>query len=97
MSPKTEQVEVRHNAAAHRFEADADGQLAVVDYVARDGTLILTHTYVPPAARGRGIAERLVRAAFAQAQAEGTRIVPGCSYVATFVRRHPEFQPLVAD
>jgi predicted GNAT family acetyltransferase len=47
--------------------------------------------------RGRGIAETLVRAALEDARVQGRRVVPQCSYVAMFIRRHPEFQPLVAE
>jgi len=52
-----------HDAAASRFEASVQGQLCVLDYQRRDGVLVMPHTSVPPALRGRGIAEKLVRTA----------------------------------
>jgi 4-diphosphocytidyl-2C-methyl-D-erythritol kinase len=45
--------------------------------------------HVPPAQ------DLVVRAALAWATVEKRRIVPACSYVDTFVRRHPEFQTLL--
>lgn len=85
--------EVRHNAAEQRFEIDVDGILSVVDYELADGRITMTHTYVPPELRGRGLAEKLVRAALLHARAEGLTVVPACSYVAAFIERHPEFRP----
>lgn len=88
---------VRHNVAASRYEAEVGGSLAVAEYVTAGDRMILTHTLVPPELRGRGIAESLVRAALDDARVEGRRVVPQCSYVAMFIRRHPEYQPLVAE
>jgi predicted GNAT family acetyltransferase len=59
-------------------------------------TIAIDHTEVPPAFRGRGIAELLVRRAIADARAEGLRILPLCSYVAAQFRRHPEWSDLLA-
>lgn len=89
-------VEVRHNAAEHRFEALVDGRLSVADYTLRDREMIMTHTFTPPELRGRGIAEKLVRAALEHARAEKLQVVPACSYVDIFIQRHPEYRDLLA-
>ena len=89
------EIAVRHNVGASRFEALVDGYLSVVDYTFDGEEVVFTHTFVPPELRGRGLAEKLVRAALAWATVEKRRIVPACSYVDTFVRRHPEFQVLL--
>jgi predicted GNAT family acetyltransferase len=96
MNTERAENEVRHNPAEGRFEMTNDGALSVADYRLQDGEMILTHTYVPPELRGRGIAEKLVRAALEYAQREKLRVVPACSYVDAFIRRHSEFQSLVA-
>jgi predicted GNAT family acetyltransferase len=85
---------VRHNPGASRFEVGNADEMAVAEYARHDDTLVLTRTFVPPALRGRGLAEKLVRAALALAREEKRRVVPACSYVATFITRHPEFQEL---
>ncbi len=92
---KNDEVLVRHNAAERRFETVVDRVLSVAEYELGAGTMTMTHTLVPPALRGRGIAEKLVRAALDWARTERLRVVPACSYVATFVQRHAEYQPLV--
>ena len=56
----------------------------------------MTHTEVPPAFEGRGIAAALVREALAWARAQGLKVWPLCSYVAVYMRRHPETQDLLA-
>lgn len=89
-------IVVQHNAPEQRFETTVEGRLAVADYERREGRMILTHTFVPPELRGKGIAEKLVRAALEHARAEKLRVVPACSYVAAFIQRHAEFQPLLA-
>ena len=89
-------VQVTHNAAAHRYEAVVDGHLSICEYEQADGRMVFTHTVVPPELRGRGIAEKLVRAALAEARTAGRRVVPACSYVARFIERHEEYQDLLA-
>lgn len=87
---------VHHNAAEKRYEITAAGETSVAEYERTGDTIIFTHTYVPPALRGRGLAEQLVRRALEDARAAGQKVVPQCSYVARFIDRHREFQPLLA-
>jgi uncharacterized protein len=79
---------VRDNRAAHRFELDVNGQVAVLVYERRADELVLVHTEVPPSLRGRGLADRLVREALEAARAEGRRVVPVCPFVRAYLRRH---------
>lgn len=89
-------ADIRHDLVAGRYEISVGDQLAVADYRLDAGRMIMTHTFVPPEARGRGLAEKLVRRALADAQAQSLKVVPACSYVAAFVRRHPEYSGLIA-
>lgn len=54
------------------------------------------HTEVPMAFEGRGIAAALVRAAIEYARENGLKVLPACSYVRAYMRRHPEAQSLLA-
>ena len=94
--PKPDGVTVRHNEAESRFETTVDGYLSVADYELTNGQFVMTHTLVPPELRGRGIAEKLVRAALEHARAERLRVVPACSYVGVFLQRHPEYRDLAS-
>lgn len=91
------QLSVRDNEAEHRYEVRAEGQVAILTYERDDNRITLLHTEVPPALEGRGIAGMLARTALEAARAGGLEVVPRCSYVAAYIRRHPEYMPLVSD
>jgi hypothetical protein len=86
---------VQHRVQECRFELPVEGVVARVDYAWDGDAVIFTHTFVPPQLRGRGIAEQLVRGALAWAESEKHSVVPVCSYVDVFIRRNPEYQPLL--
>jgi uncharacterized protein len=90
-------LEIVHHPEIGRFEAFVEGQRCVADYQLCDGVMVMTHTGVPDALAGRGIAAQLVAAALAHARSEGLRVRPLCSYVAVYMRRHPETQDLQAS
>jgi predicted GNAT family acetyltransferase len=90
-----ESIEVRHNEAASRFEATVEGWLCVAAYTRVGDVLRIHHTEVPPAVGNRGIAAQIVRAAFAYAEAHGLKVEPCCSYVRSYMRRHPETMHLL--
>jgi predicted GNAT family acetyltransferase len=88
--------DIRHHETACRYELRIGDNVASVEYARRDGCVVFTHTFVPPEFRGRGIAEKLVRRALDDARKNKAKIVPACSYVDAYVRRHPEYQPLLS-
>ena len=90
-------VEVRHEAARRRFVAAlGDGREATLEYRVEDnGVLDYYHTFVPPEARGRGIASRLVSFALDDARAHGLRVRPSCPFVARFVAAQPRYADLL--
>lgn len=88
---------VRDNAAAHRFELDlGGGDLAIAAYRLDGDVVAFTHTEVPPHHEGRGIGARLVGAALEAVRERGLKVAPLCSFVARYVREHPETQDLLA-
>ncbi|MCX7513554.1 GNAT family N-acetyltransferase [Frateuria hangzhouensis] len=88
--------DIHHDTAAGRFETRVDGQSCELDYRLAGNVMTITHTGVPVAVEGRGIASALTRVAMETARAEGWRVVPACSYAAAWMRRHPEFDDLRA-
>jgi len=97
MTTKLDELHVAHDRAAQRFDLALDGQTALLSYSRATGVISLDHTYVPPPIEGRGVAEKLTRAALDFARTEKLRVVPACSYVAAYIRKHPEYQDLVAQ
>ncbi|MDN2565409.1 N-acetyltransferase [Aquibium sp. A9E412] len=55
------------------------------------GQIILDHTGVPDAFRGRGVGERLVEHAVKQARAAGKTVIPLCPFAKAQFERHPEW------
>ena len=88
-------VDVRHNAAAGRFEAEVEGGVAHADYRMQGDVMRIVHTEVPQAAEGKGIAGAVVKAALEHARAHRLRVMPMCSYVRSYMRRHPETHDLL--
>jgi hypothetical protein len=89
-------ITVIHNPAAARFEANVDGLLSLADYALQGRVMNLHHTFVPTALRGRGVAAALVQEALLHARSQGLKVEPSCSYVASYMQRHPETQDLYA-
>lgn len=90
-------VVVTHNPAASRFEAQVTGQLAVAEYSLAPGTVTFTHTRVPEQLAGRGIATQLIEAGLAMARDRGLKVVPHCTFVAAYMKKHPDVQDLLAN
>jgi predicted GNAT family acetyltransferase len=85
-------TEIVHNAALGRYEMETEHGLAIAVYHQLRDSLVFTHTEVPPADEGKGNAARLVKAALDDTRRRGLKIVPACSYMVAFVRRHPEYR-----
>ena len=88
--------DVTHDASSQNFTCAVDGQRCVLDYVLLGTTMTITHTGVPAAVGGRGIASALTLAAMDTARREGWQVVPACSYAALWLRRHPDYAHLQA-
>lgn len=82
---------------AYRADVPGSARQAVLTWAARGPLRIADHTWVPPEARGKGIAAALVEALVADARELGFKIVPQCSYVEAAFRRHPEWADLRAS
>ncbi len=87
---------IEHKPDLHRFECTEDAMTSVLDYQFKDGVMSITHTEVPGALEGRGIASDLTRTALDTARREGWRVRPICSYAHAYIQRHSEFQDLLA-
>jgi predicted GNAT family acetyltransferase len=88
---------IEHIAELGRFQTRIEGQLCVADYRLADGIMTITHTGVPPALEGRGIAAALVQHLLDHARAHGLLVQPLCSYARAYMRRHPETGSLLAS
>ena len=79
-----------------RFVASVNGIEARLDYRLEGERMVISHTEVPEAIAGQGIAGKLTRAAFEHARAQGWKVRPACAYAAGWAERHPEYGALLA-
>ena len=96
MEPGT-QLEIHHSPTRRSFEAIVEERLAHADYRMDGKRIIFTHTYVPRELEGRGIASQLAKVALEHARQEKLQVVPLCPFFSAYIRRHPEYQPLLAE
>jgi predicted GNAT family acetyltransferase len=95
METSVENLEVIHNEAENRFETWVDGQLSKLDYSIHGSTIMMLHVGVHPEQRGQGIAGKITQAGLEYAKEKNLRVIPMCSYVAAYIRRHPEYAELM--
>src|SRR5690348_16960973 len=91
-------IEVVDNPGGKRFEVRVDGVLAgFAAYLVqqgfgdRPGVVVFTHTEVEPDYQGQGVAQALAASALDQVRASGRRVQPRCPFIASYIRRHPEY------
>lgn len=92
----TNPLTVRDNPDRRRFEIDlGDGSFAIAEYTLPKGKIMFTHTEVPPAHEGKGIASALIRFALDDARRRGLKVIPLCPFVAAYMQRHADVQDLL--
>src|SRR2546426_1780383 len=78
--------QVEHDAGAERFVLRLGGSPeAILEYRRSGKILDFVHTFVPPAFRGRGLAQKVLRAAVSSARANRLRVIPSCPSLATYL------------
>lgn len=84
---------IEHDEARNRFVIHYEGDEAGIAEYERDGDRwVFIHTVVKPEFTGRGLAGQLVGHALDRAVADGGTIVPVCSFVRSYIRKHPHYQ-----
>jgi hypothetical protein len=76
----------------NRYELRIDGQVVgFAAYQDKGDQRVFYHTEINEAFSGRGLSTILITQAVTDARNTGKRIVPVCSFVAGFLKKHPEF------
>ena len=90
-------MSVEHDEDRGRFFVSLGQEQASLSYARRGEVLDFYSVYVPPSHRGRGLAGRIVIAAFEHAKTKGLKVVPSCPFVSgEFLPRFPQYRSLVA-
>ena len=67
-----------------------------VTYRLRPGRISFVHTETEPEYEGRGLGSHLAAAVLDDARARGLSVTPICPFIASWIKRHPEYADLVA-
>lgn len=90
-------ADIVHDPSTQRFSFTIDGLTGFLSYeVIDEHTLDYSHTIVPKELGGRGLGGALVEHALAYAREHHKKVVPSCSFVASYIDKHAEYQSLLA-
>ena len=96
MIVEPDEISLEDTESKGRYVYRADGAEAELTFSkAGDGLVIIDHTAVPAAFRGRGVGQALVARAVADFRAAGKKVLPLCPFAAAQFRRHPEWADLL--
>lgn len=85
------------NKSGGRYVATVDGHEAEITFSRTSATLIIVdHTGVPDALRGRGVGQALAQKVIEDARENGWRIIALCPFFKAQVQRHPEWADAIA-
>ncbi|HEY9090449.1 DUF5996 family protein [Parasphingorhabdus sp.] len=96
LSSSDVKVEREDGPSKGRYWTLVDGIEAEMTYSrAGDKLIIIDHTEVPDALRGRKVGVQLVRQAVEDARRDGISIIPLCPFAKAQIDRHPEWQDVL--
>ena len=96
MQIDTQKLNVVQNISENRFEIRADDLIAVSQYQLSGNIITFYHVEVPLEWEGQGIGSLLAKASLDYARANSLKVIPLCSFMSAYVRRHPEYRDLTA-
>lgn len=85
-----------HNEPECKYEYHIDGNIAYITYDDQDGNMHLTHTIVPDALAGKGLAKQLLEDVLAQIKKDGKKAVAQCSYIVKYQEKNPDKSDIFA-
>ncbi len=95
-TPNDLPIEREEGPSKGRYIVRFDGVEAEMTYSrAGESMIIIDHTEVPDAMRGRSVGQALVQRAVKDARAEGRSIVPLCPFAKAQISRHPGWQDVL--
>ena len=85
-----------HNESACQYEYHINGNIAYIRYDEQAGKMHLTHTVVPDALAGKGLAKTLLEAVLEQIKRDNKKAVAKCSYIERYLEKNPQAKYLFA-
>lgn len=94
------EITVSRNDEASRIEAFGAGALlGYIDYAIEGDVMDMPHTKVFPEFEGQGVGSALVRQSLDIVREIDSelRVTPTCPFIAVWIKRHPEYENLLAE
>ena len=88
--------DIRNNEQKSQYETTVDGYVAFAAYDLDGQRITFTHTEVPDALGGRGIAGAIAKFALDDARARNLTVVAKCPFISRWLEKHPEYEDLLA-
>lgn len=89
-------LKISRNDEAKEFQAEFEGHKIYIEFIAAKGRIYLVHTEVPKGLEGRGLGSAIVRGTLELIEANNNVLFPLCPFVASYIRRHPEWKKILA-
>ena len=89
-------MEIEHRPDFKRFVIQINEDIAELRYHKKKNVMCFTHTHVPKELRGQGVAGKLAKHGLEYARENGLKVEASCSYITSFLEKHPEYQDLQA-
>lgn len=90
------EVKIKENTEKKRFEVEVENKIALIEYIRAEDKMYLTHTEVPTELEGKGIASSMAKQVLQQIKDENLKLVPLCPFIASYIKRHPEWKEILA-
>lgn len=91
-------MDIANHPERHRYEIAVDGTKAaeIVYHMHGADTIELVHTEVKPQFEGQGLASKIAAFAFEDARNRGLKVIPTCTYIQGWLRKHPEWNDITS-
>lgn len=84
-----------NNTERGAFELPVQDQVAFISYRSTGNVVTLMHTEVPQELEGQGLASSMIEQTLQYLEENKRRIIPRCSFVIAYLKRHPEWNRLL--
>ena len=93
----TTDVNIINDRGQFKFLANIAGEEAYIEYLEYKDDIVFLQTCVPEKIQQSGIAAQLAQAVLDFARVEKKKIFPFCSFVARYIKLHPEYRDLLDE
>ncbi|HTN36998.1 MAG TPA: GNAT family N-acetyltransferase [Arachidicoccus sp.] len=97
MLPEYQSLVLEDNRTEGKFELPLEDGFAYMDYRDHGDLFFLMHTEVSENMEGKGAATALAEKVFTLLEEKGIKVKIYCSYLVTWLKRHPEYNHMIAN